>query len=111
METVIQDVQEYVTTEGKNPLREWLLGLRDESVVIAVKKRIDRLYFGNLGDHKALGGGLFELRVHYGAGYRIYFGRKGMQIVILLCGGDKRTQLWDIQKAKIYWKDYLGRKK
>jgi hypothetical protein len=57
------------------------------------------------------GGGVFELRVHFGPGYRVYFGRDGKAVVILLCGGEKRSQSADIRRAKSYWKDYETRKR
>lgn len=73
--------------------------------------RVDRLAFGAFGDWKAVGGGVYELRVHVAGGYRIYFGRDGMTVVILLCGGEKRSQSRDIERAKRYWNDYETRKR
>jgi len=70
-----------------------------------------RLAFGTFGDWKAVGDGVCELRIHLGAGYRVYFGRDGKTVVILLCGGEKRSQDADIRRAKRYWKDYETRKK
>jgi putative addiction module killer protein len=64
---------------------------------------------GNFGDYKAVGDGVCELRIDYGPGYRVYFGRDGAEIVILLIGGDKRNQHRDIETAKEYWADYKGR--
>jgi putative addiction module killer protein len=71
-----------------------------------IKARIDRVIRGVLGDCKTLKGcsGLYELRISQGSGYRIYFGKQGMSIIILLCAGDKRTQKKDIEKAISYWK-------
>ncbi len=77
----------------------------------AVLARVDPLAFGMFADWKAVGDGVCELRVHLGAGYRIYFGRDGKMVVILLCGGEKRTQGADIRRAKRYWRDYEARKK
>lgn len=71
--------------------------------------RINRLRLGNFGDHKVVGDGVFELRIDYGPGYRVYFARDGAEIVILLIGGDKRTQDRDIETAKEYWADYKAR--
>lgn len=71
--------------------------------------RLDRAKDGNLGDHKALGGGLLEMRLTHGAGIRIYFGQEGRHLVVLLVGGDKKSQRRDIEKARIYWADYLLR--
>lgn len=61
---------------------------------------------GNLGDHRSVGDGVFELRLDFGPGYRIYFGRIGHQVILLLTGGDKSSQTKDITKAKQYWNDY-----
>jgi len=62
--------------------------------------RIDRLALGNAGDVEPVGAGISEMRVHYGPGYRVYFARRGQEIVLLLCGGDKATQAEDIRRAK-----------
>ncbi len=74
-----------------------------------VLARLARVRRGNLGDCKSVGEGVSELRVDYGPGYRVYFAQKGQTLVILLCGGDKRTQEKDIQRAKQYWHDYKQR--
>jgi len=71
--------------------------------------RLDRLKLGNFGDSKALQEGVCELRIHYGSGIRIYYGKVGNRVVLLLCGGDKGSQKRDIAKAKEYWKDYQSR--
>lgn len=111
MEVIVHTIEHYVLSSGKIPLEEWLLSLGNGRVEAVIRKRIRRLSVGNFGDCKSLGGGLFELRIHLGAGYRVYFGRKGMSCVLLLCGGDKRMQRWDIMKAKHYWLNYLEREK
>ena len=85
------------------PLAEfttWLDGLKDLRVRGAVTERIKRLLFGLLGDFKAIGDGVIELRIDFGAGWRIYYAQFGAQIVILLAGGSKRTQKKDIKRAK-----------
>ena len=74
-----------------------------------VRTRINRLRLGNFGDHQPVGDGVCELRIDYGPGYRVYYGRDGAEIVILLIGGDKRTQDRDIETAKEYWADYQAR--
>lgn len=79
---------------------DWLKGLRDINARARIMVRIRRLEMGNPGDVKALGSGVSELRVDYGPGYRVYFAQQGKTIVILLCGGDKRTQSADIAKAQ-----------
>ena len=76
-----------------------------------VLARVDRLAFGTFGDWKPVGEGVCELRIHFGAGYRVYFGRDGKAVVILLCGGEKRSQDTDIKRAKKYWNDYETRKR
>lgn len=78
----------------------WLDGLKDLKVRGAVTERIKRLAFGLLGDFKAIGGGVIELRIDFGAGWRLYYARCGPQIVVLLAGGSKRTQKKDIKRAK-----------
>jgi putative addiction module killer protein len=78
----------------------WLDGLKDLRVRGAVTERIKRLTFGLLGDFKAIGDGVFELRIDFGAGWRLYYTQRGAQIVVLLAGGSKRTQKKDIKRAK-----------
>ena len=99
----------YRTREGRTPLNEWLDELDDQNIVARVLARLARVRRGNLGDCKSVGEGVSELRVDYGPGYRVYFAQKGQTLVILLCGGDKRTQEKDIQRAKQYWHDYKQR--
>jgi putative addiction module killer protein len=103
------EVIECLTGDGKSPFREWLLGLRDREARARVLVRLNRIRLGNFGDCTSVGGGVSESRIHYGPGYRVYFGRKGDAVVILLCGGDKRTQSRDITLAQQYWADHLGR--
>lgn len=104
----------YQTDAGDEPITEWLLGLRDRNASAAIRVRLRRVEAGNFGDCKSVdcksvGGGVSELRVDVGAGYRVYCARRGTEIVILLCGGDKRTQAADIQTAKRYWIDFKRR--
>ena len=99
----------YQTAGGKQPFTEWLEGLHDLQARARVKARIDRLALGNFGDHRALDGGVFELRIDWGPGYRVYFARVGKLILLLLCGGDKTTQQKDIEHAKAYLQDYQDR--
>lgn len=85
---------------------KWLDRLRDDRAVLRIQARIDRLVIGNFGDMKFVGGGLGELRVDYGPGYRVYFARRGTEIVLLLCGGDKDSQVSDIARAKALAKEW-----
>lgn len=78
----------------------WLRRLRDANAVARIVARIRRMELGNLGDSKSLRGDLMELRIDYGPGYRVYYVRRGAEIVILLCAGDKRTQQRDIKRAR-----------
>ena len=78
----------------------WLRRLRDANAVARIAGRIRRMEMGNPGDMRSLGRGILEMRVDYGPGYRIYYVHRGAQIMILLCGGDKRTQPSDIKRAQ-----------
>ena len=78
----------------------WLHRLRDAKAAARIVARIRRMEKGNPGDSKSVGGSILEMRVDYGPGYRIYYVHRGAQIVILLCGGDKRTQQQDIKRAQ-----------
>ncbi|MBC2696715.1 MAG: type II toxin-antitoxin system RelE/ParE family toxin [Desulfobacteraceae bacterium] len=111
METISKAIKEYLNSNGKNPFRAWLESLKDTKARAKIRIRINRIRLGNMGDYKSVGNGVYELRIDYGPGYRIYFGEKGKILVILLCGGNKRTQSSDIEKAQGYWKDYKRRKK
>lgn len=95
----------------KQPFIDWLRGLRDRQARARIRTRIDRLALGNLGDHRVLGDGVVELKIDWGPGYRVYFGQIGNAIVLLLCGGDKRTQQQDIATAKTYFKEYQDAQK
>lgn len=99
----------YQTAAGERPFASWLEGLRDLQAQARIQARLDRLALGNLGDAKALGSGIAELRIDAGPGYRVYFARSGSAILLLLCGGDKTTQREDIERAQSYLKDYHTR--
>jgi len=86
-------------------------GLHDRDARHRITVRLNRLSMGLSGDWKSLQDGVFELRVDYGPGYRVYFGYDGQKLVLLLCGGDKKTQDRDIRLAKTYWKNHEGRKR
>ena len=79
---------------------KWHAGLRDLKARMVIARRIDRAAAGNIGDVKSVGGEVAEMRIDVGAGYRVYFTRRGAALVILLCGGDKSTQRKDIERAR-----------
>ncbi|MDO8311113.1 MAG: type II toxin-antitoxin system RelE/ParE family toxin [Sideroxyarcus sp.] len=103
------EVFRYQTGDGREPLTEWLQSLRDKQAQAKVRIRLKRLEAGIFGDSESVGDGVIELREHLGAGYRVYFGRHGQTIVILLCGGTKKTQAADIKTAREYWADWKRR--
>lgn len=86
--------------------RRWREALKDSKLRALIASRLDRLAFGHFGDAKSVGEGVSELRIHYGAGYRIYFCRQGETWIILLCGGDKGSQARDIAVARDMAKDW-----
>lgn len=100
------EVRHYRTADGRDPVAEWLEGMRDRRALAAVLLRIGRLERGLFGDCKSVGDGVSELRIDIGPGYRLYFGRAGDQVILLLCGGDKRGQRGDIARAKRYWTEF-----
>lgn len=103
------EVLRYQTDDGREPLTEWLQSLRDKQAQAKVRIRLKRLEAGIFGDSESVGDGVVELREHLGAGYRVYFGRHGQTIVILLCGGAKKSQAADIKTARKYWADWKRR--
>jgi putative addiction module killer protein len=99
-------VREYLTDRRVSPFRDWLDRL-DVTARARIQARVLRFETGNLGDHRAVGEGVWEARCDFGPGYRIYFGKAGSAIVLLLLGGDKSTQRADIRRAQGYWADYV----
>ena len=101
----------YRTRSGNAPFEEWLEDLRDQKARAKIRIRLDRLESsGHTGDCEPVGGGVHELRIHLGPGYRVYFGKDQEMLVVLLLGGDKGAQDRDIKKAIDYWEDYKIRK-
>jgi putative addiction module killer protein len=103
-------VREYLTRENESPYRDWLSSL-DKTVRARIQARVMRFESGNLGDAKPLVDGVWEARLMFGSGYRIYFALDGHTVLLLLLGGDKRTQGKDIRQAQQYWDDYRKRGK
>ena len=98
-----------MSRSGKDVFDQWLTRLADTRTQAKIAVRINRLAAGNFGDCKSLRQGLFELRIDWGPGYRIYYAMLGTSCVLLLCGGDKRKQSSDIDRALEYLKDYKDR--
>jgi putative addiction module killer protein len=103
------EVWHYLTLAGKNIFAEWLNSLKDHEAEGRIAARIARLTAENFGDCRSVGDGVWELRIDHGPGYRVYYAIAGKTLVLLLCGGDKRTQTGDIERAKRYWNDYTKR--
>jgi putative addiction module killer protein len=98
-------IREYVSKDGCNYFRKWLSSL-DASIRARVQARIFRFEEGNLGDHRLIGGNVWEARMMFGPGYRIYFGKEGHLVILLLLGGVKSSQTEDIRKAQHLWNEY-----
>ncbi|MBL1209143.1 type II toxin-antitoxin system RelE/ParE family toxin [Geminocystis sp. GBBB08] len=103
------EIKKYVTDDEICPFDEWFNQL-GRDVQIRIDARFTRISLGNFGDYKSIEDGVFELRFHFGAGYRIYYGLDGKNIVILLIGGSKKKQNSDIKKALNFWQQYKQEK-
>ena len=100
-----RELQIYQNPHRREPFTEWLES-RDQKTQERIQALLDRLVDGNFGDCKPVGEGIFEIRLRFGADYRIYFGEVDNTIVLLLCGGNKSSQRRDIERAKTYWQEY-----
>ena len=100
------EIQYYRDPNGRQPFIEWFKSIRDRNTRNRIGKRLKRLESGNFGDCQSVGGGVFELRLHFGPGYRMYFGQIDNRLILLLCGGDKTSQQRDIELAKSYLIEY-----
>ncbi len=106
MEAQSREIRYFLAEDGFSPFTLWLQALRDRKAHNKIEMRLKRVELGNLGDYKSVGDGVYELRIDFGPGYRIYFAQVGTTIILLLCGGDKSTQDKDIQQAQQYWRSY-----
>jgi putative addiction module killer protein len=104
------EVREYVAADGGTPYAKWFNSLHAQAAA-KVAIALTRMLQGNLSNAKSVGAGLQEYRIDFGPGYRIYFGRDGDRLVILLGGGTKKHQQDDIRRAQALWTDYRHRKK
>ena len=101
-------VVEYIDEHGKNPFRQWLESLKDRKASAIIDARLTRVRMGNFGNCRSVGHGIMELKIDFGPGYRIYFGQAANRVVVLLVGGDKKSQPADIKRSQEYWNDYTG---
>lgn len=98
----------YICRNGYEPFTDWFESIRDARDRRRILARLRRLERGHLGDYKPIKNGVFELRLFFGPGYRLYYGVDCGSLVVLLCGGDKSSQASDIKKALSYWQEYLS---
>lgn len=105
------ELQDYLTADKKDPYAAWLMSLTDRQARARVLVRINRMASGNLGDVKPVGEGVWEARIDWGPGYRVYYAQAGKRLILLLCGGDKRMQQADIEIAQHYWADWQNRRR
>jgi putative addiction module killer protein len=103
------EVLHYLTAEGEDVYQDWLDGLRDTRTRVVIQRRVDRLAIGNLGDHKFCRDGVWELRIDFGPGFRVYYAMAEETVLLLLSGSDKREQSAEINRAVGYWKDWQRR--
>jgi putative addiction module killer protein len=104
------ELRHYGDADGRQPFREWFT-VQDSQVRARVTMAMSRIEQGNLSNVKSVGAGVLEYRIDFGPGYRIYFGRDGDVVVILLTGGSKKRQQRDIERSHGYWADYKRRKR
>jgi len=105
------DLIVYEQGQGQRPYNKWFDSVRDKRMQSRIITRLGQVQAGNFGDCKSVGDRVVELRIDAGPGYRIYCGRSGATIVVLLCGGDKSSQDKDIERAKRFWVDWKRRRR
>ena len=98
---------QYLREDGSCPFEKWFENLRDTMGKAIIAARIEKMRLGHAGNEKSVGGGVYESKIYFGPGYRLYFGNEGTQRILLLCGGTKKRQSNDIRLAQLFWKDYL----
>ena len=105
------EIVHYQELNGNFPFRQWMERLRDKEAKARIASRLHQLEHENMGDAKAVGEGVLELRIHVGAGYRVYCSHYGQHWIVLLCGGDKSSQTNDIERAKAFWAEWKRRQR
>ena len=103
------EIRHFLTEQGDDIFGDWLDDLGDRKAAYKIIARVQRLGLGNAGDFRSLDGGVSELKIDFGPGYRVYYARTGKVILMLLCGGDKSTQKQDIEHAKRNLQDFQNR--
>jgi len=111
MEVFPYTIEYYLTQAGEKPFKKWLEAINDIRARQKVRIRLDRVRLGSLGKNRSVGEGVFELKIDYGPGYRVYYAIEERTVILLLLGGDKSSQKGDIILARKYWKDHKRRKK
>ena len=107
----MHEIQTYQSPDEREPYADWLARLADRQARARVVVRVQRMAAGNFGDCKPLDGGVWELRIDWGPGYRVYYAQAGKRLILLLAGGDKRKQQADIAQALERWHDWQHRRK
>jgi len=103
---MLKQITLYRTNLGVEPYADYVDTLKDSAGAAKIRIRVRRAGLGNFGDYRSVGGGVIELRIHEGPGYRVYIGLLGQEVIVLLCAGSKSTQDKDIANALNYWADY-----
>lgn len=106
MQATPKEIRLFETDDGRVPFAEWMDELEGQAIYGVIMTRLGRVEQGNLGVHRGVGEGVSELVIDFGPGYRVYFGRDGDFLVVLLVGGTKSSQTADIEIAKSYWRHY-----
>lgn len=105
----MNEIAHFLTPEDRDIYQEWLDGLADRHAKVRIMTRVERLRLGNFGECRPLESGVWELKIDWGPGYRVYYAQAGQRLVLLLVGGDKRKQTTDIKTAVAYWRDWQRR--
>lgn len=105
----MNEIAHFLTPEDRDIYQEWLDNLADRHAKVRVMTRVERLRLGNFGECRPLDSGVWELKIDWGPGYRVYYAQAGQRLVLLLIGGDKRKQATDIKTAVAYWRDWQRR--
>lgn len=111
MESFPYTIAYYLAETGGKPFKEWLDDLKDITARQKVRIRLDRVRLGNLGRNRSVGEGVYELKIDYGSGYRVYYALEKKTLILLLMGGNKASQDKDIALARKYWQNHKRRRK